>query len=111
MFVSPESAQLQGKGHMGLNLPGWDRYSVWGWDDREACLFAQLWRNDDDSELQPRVWMTPAEGWPATGMPEVLAEWIAQATGSTISTVLEAMAQSAPGSVGESLRAKAAAAA
>jgi hypothetical protein len=42
-----------------LPLRGWDRYSVWGLDQSEATygLYAQLWRNGDDPNENPRRWL------------------------------------------------------
>ncbi len=108
MLVSPEVVQLCGRGQVGLNLAGWDRFSVWGWDGREGELFAQLYRNTDDPRDQPTVWISAAAGWPrSTAAPEVLADWIAAATGADRRAVLLALAESVPH--GERLRALAAA--
>ena len=78
----------------GLNLPGWDDYSVWGWDDREGSLFAQLWRNDDDSGARPRIWISPVMGWPIMKDPAALAEAIATATGCSPDAVADAILES-----------------
>ena len=43
------SDELKTRGRMPLVLPGWDRFSVWGWDGAEGSLFAQLWMNSDNS--------------------------------------------------------------
>ena len=96
MLVAPGVLDLRARGRVALPLDGWDRYSVWGWDDQEHCLFAQLWRNTDDGSDRPRVWITPVAGWPATGLPEVLAGWIAEATGCARRDVLVALAAQAP---------------
>lgn len=90
------AAEIRGRGRMPLFLPGWDDYSVWGWDDMGEYLYAQLWKNIDDSRNQPRVWITPAGRWPVTTSPEVLADQIASATGCPLADVLAAMASSAP---------------
>lgn len=31
-------------GNMALPLPGWIRYSIWAWNDREQCMVAPLWQ-------------------------------------------------------------------
>jgi hypothetical protein len=97
------------RGRMPIDLPGWDYYSIWGWDDQEASLFAQLWRNTDDGGEEPRYWVSSVVGWPVTGLPEVLAGWIAQVTGSDPRDVLHALACGAPDLVAAELRELAAA--
>ena len=109
LLVSPAAAQLRGRGRMPIDLPGWDYYSIWGWDDQEVSLFAQLWRNTDDGGEEPRHWISSVVGWPATGSPEVLAGWIAQVTGSEPRDVLRALARGAPDLVAAELRELAAA--
>jgi len=97
---------------LGVNAPerGWDDYSVWGWDPQEGTLFAQLWRNTDDSGDPPQHWITPAYGWPETGSPAELAARIASVTGSALRDALLALAQCAPELVAAELRALAASA-
>jgi hypothetical protein len=49
-------------GHRGLQLPGWDRYSIWGVDPVWGTLFAQLWRNPADGAPlpeEPEAWIMP----------------------------------------------------
>jgi hypothetical protein len=89
---------------VALYLPGWERYSIWGWDGREGSLFAQLWRNTDDRDAEPSIWITTLTGWPAVREPEVLAEWVSSATGCRLPDVLLAMAAHAPGSLSGHLR-------
>lgn len=95
MLVSPEAVYMRQIGKAPLNLPGWERYSTWGWDSRDGELYAQLYRNSDDPRDMPRVWISTAAGWPqSTAVPEVLAGWIARATGAADSGVLAALADS-----------------
>jgi hypothetical protein len=95
MLVSPEAAIMQNIGRSALDLPGWEDFSVWGWDARDGELYAQLWRNTDDPRDMPRVWISTSAGWPrSTAMPELLAGWIAEATGEDKAAVLQAMATS-----------------
>jgi hypothetical protein len=109
MLVSPEAAFMSRIGKAPLNLPGWERFSTWGWDSRDGELYAQLYRDTDDPRDMPRVWISSSAGWHgSTGMPEVLAEWIAEATGAANSEVLEVLADSL-GSHGTRLRELAAA--
>jgi hypothetical protein len=47
-----------------FGLPGWERYSTWGLDTPlgradDAYLYAQLYRNTDDPNSRPRIWITP----------------------------------------------------
>jgi hypothetical protein len=47
-----------------LAMPGWESYSTWGRDEplglsEHAYLYAQLYRNSDDPDGAPRVWITP----------------------------------------------------
>jgi hypothetical protein len=100
-------------GRKGLDLDGWGDLSVWGWDDRAASLFAQLWPDadgdeDDDAEDQPpAIWITPGGQWDATGSPAVLAAWIAAATGKPLPDVLLAMTCNVPEEIAGPLRAQA----
>lgn len=106
MLVEPGVTQI---GRRGLELDGWGDLSVWGWDSQTGTLFAQLWRDrpdDEDDDERPEIWISPPV-WETTGQPAVLAGWIAEATGSSVSAVLRAMAQSALGQVGEALIAQA----
>ena len=47
-----------------FDMPGWEEYSTWGLDAprgraEHAYLYAQLYRNTDDPDDRPRVWITP----------------------------------------------------
>jgi hypothetical protein len=47
-----------------LHLEGWDRRSVWGYDEGTQLYFAQLWRNTDNDADPPTFWLgfrPPAE--------------------------------------------------
>lgn len=48
-------------GRKGFAMPGWEDYSVWGYEEG-AGFWAQLWRNADDPDAGPRIWITPARG-------------------------------------------------
>jgi hypothetical protein len=109
MLVSPEAVYMQRIGRAPLSLPGWERFSIWGWDRRDGELYAQLYRNSDDPRGMPRVWISTSAGWPrSTASPEILAGWIARAIGAADSEVLAALADSL-GSHGARLRELAAA--
>jgi hypothetical protein len=109
-YVSSAAARLRDHGRMPLVLAGWEDYSVWGWDEQEGTLFAQLWRNTDDSGDPPRHWITPVYGWPETGSPVELAARIAAMTGCALRDALLALAQCAPELAAAELRARATAA-
>jgi hypothetical protein len=95
---------------MVLLLPGWDKYSVWGWDAAGAHTFACLWRNTDDPGMPPAIRIRPGEARndgaclirpvQAGG----LAELIARATGTSVRDVLQAMAGGAPRELQNQLR-------
>jgi len=107
VYVSPAVAGLRDRGRMPLVLAGWDDYSIWGWDEQEGSLFAQLWRNADDSGDPPRHWITPVYGWPETGSLPELAARIAAVTGCVLRDVLLALARCAPALADTELRARA----
>lgn len=44
-----------------FNMPGWENYSTWGYDTGLACLYAQLYLNQDDRDGRPRIWITPPQ--------------------------------------------------
>ena len=88
-----------------LPLPGWEQASVWGWDIAEGSLFAQLYLNGDDGGDEARIWITTLTGWPATADPQELAEWISDVTGGSMAEALIALANQAPGRMGDDLRA------
>ena len=98
-------------GRRGLDLDGWGDLSVWGWDNQAGTLFAQLWRDrDDEDEVDeddedPDIWISPP-AWVVTDQPLVLANWVAEATGSRLTAVLTAMARSVPGELGDVLMAQ-----
>jgi hypothetical protein len=41
----------------GLDLPGWEDQSIWGYDEGIGSFFAQLWRNGSRSD-DPEVWLS-----------------------------------------------------
>ena len=95
---------------MALLLPGWGRYSVWGWDPTGGHLFARLWRNNDRPDMPPAIRVGPVNpykggiGSPGTVRVEDMAELIARATGTDVRAVLLAMAAGAPQALQNQLR-------
>jgi hypothetical protein len=64
-------------------LPGWDRRSIYGWDEHTASWYAQLWRNDlpDDPVADaPHIGFGPLYGQ-QIGDVSLLIRLISQATG------------------------------
>jgi hypothetical protein len=81
-----------------LELAGWDYQSIWGWDPAEESLYAQLTRNESDIEADaegPEIWLSPP-AFPRMTHPAVLAEAIAEATGTEAAIVRAAMNDSLP---------------
>jgi len=37
-----------------INLPGWSDQSIWGYDPTLECYWAQLWRDEDNTDA-PRI--------------------------------------------------------
>ncbi|MFE9424381.1 hypothetical protein ACFYNO_15585 [Kitasatospora sp. NPDC006697] len=40
-------------------MPGWDRYSTWGYEVGLGHYYAQIIHNSDDRDAEPRIWITP----------------------------------------------------
>ena len=54
------------EGRNAFGMPGWEQYSMWGLDTplgrtEDAYLYAQLYRNTDDPDDRPRIWITPPQ--------------------------------------------------
>jgi hypothetical protein len=82
----------------GLPLAGWDDYSVWGYDGQSFSYFADLWRNETDSDEDPDVSVSWFTNRREIESPLALAELISARTGAATSAVVRAMAaaRSAP---------------
>lgn len=78
-------------GPQSLLLDGWDRASVWGWDDTTTSLYAYLWPNADDPAKPPAVRIGPDDHTPAITLLPTLAQHIAMATDSNPWDVLMAL--------------------
>lgn len=61
-------------------------------------------QDTDNTDNNPRVSITPVSGWPATGLPEVLAGQIAEATGCSKHDALLALAAQSPARIAARLR-------
>lgn len=84
----PEPESEQRDGVNPLWLPGWESYSTWGWDSGVRSWYAQLYRDSDDRDGPPRVWLDGAQPIPYA---QLLYARIAVATGEALSAVYEAM--------------------
>jgi hypothetical protein len=64
----PKTAARAARGEVGavqaFTLPGWERYSTWGLEEVHGRrdlghMYAQLYRNTDNPNDAPRIWITP----------------------------------------------------
>jgi len=74
-----------------LLLDGWDRTSIWGWDETAGSLYAHLWRNTDDPGKAPAVRIGPGDYTPVITLLTTLSQHIAMATASDPWDVLVAL--------------------
>lgn len=76
-----------------LELAGWRRQSVWGWDPAQQSYYAQLTPDTSDREADsqgPEIWVSPPI-YPTIPDPPTLAREIARATGVPHTVALQAM--------------------
>jgi hypothetical protein len=64
---------------VSLPLDGWDRASIWGWDETTGSLYAHLWRNTDDPARTPTIRIGPDDLTPVITCPVTLTQHIAMA--------------------------------
>jgi hypothetical protein len=79
-----------------LELKGWRRQSIWGWDPVRECYYAQLTpdRSNREADRQgPEILLGPPHG-PAIPDLRGLAEAIAFATGVAVAHARKAMNKS-----------------
>jgi hypothetical protein len=62
-----------------LMLDGWDRSSIWGWDEAVGSLYAHLWRNTNNPAKPPAIRIEPDDHTPAITLLPTLAQYIAMA--------------------------------
>jgi len=67
------------RGPQALPLDGWDRASVWGWDDTTGSLYAHLWHNTHDPSGPPAIRIEPGDYTPTITVLPTLAQYIAMA--------------------------------
>jgi hypothetical protein len=89
--VDETVARIRAHGPAPLLLDGWDRASIWGWDETTGSLYAHLWRNGDDPARAPVIRIGPDDFTPAISFPETLAQHIAMAAGCNPWKVLTAL--------------------
>lgn len=75
--AAPTSGDAPIGGIQPFTMPGWDRFSTWGYEEGLGHFYAQLYRNSDDRDAAPRIWITPPAYVVATV--DELAETIATA--------------------------------
>jgi hypothetical protein len=85
-----------------LWLDGWEKYSTWGFDTGVSSYFAVLYRNTDDPNEQPTVWLSGV--MERYHLAPLLFARIVQATGEPATTVYEAMLADLPGGVPDAYR-------
>lgn len=49
-----------------FHATGWEKYSTWGYEEALGHFYAQLYRNSDDRNAEPRIWITPPRCAPRT---------------------------------------------
>src|SRR5437764_13133192 len=86
-------ARVRAHGPAPLPLDGWDKTSIWGWDETTGSLYAHLWRNTDDPAKQPGTRIGPDEYTPVIALATTLALHIAMATAADPWRVIARMAQ------------------
>ena len=77
--VDETVARVRACGPVPLPLDGWERASIWGWDEATGSLYAHLWRNTDDFARPPTIRIGPDDLTPAIAFCATLAQHIAMA--------------------------------
>jgi len=91
--VDETVARVRAHGPAPLPLDGWDRTSIWGWDETTGSLYAHLWRNGDDPAKPPAIRIGPDDFTPAITFAATLAQHIAMAVDCDPWDVLTALHQ------------------
>ena len=102
-WLTTDSDRDRYGGRRGLWLPGWDEYSVWGYDRGIGAYFAELHGNDGTADRDARrgIWIL-GRGETGDGRECVVSttRWlaceIAAATGADLAAVVRAMLGIAP---------------
>ncbi|MGW6308768.1 hypothetical protein ACWFRQ_21520 [Streptomyces niveus] len=85
-----------------LELNGWEQYSTWGFDTGVSSYFAVLYRNTDDPDEQPTVWLSGAAE--RYHLAPLLFARIVQTTGEPATAVYEALLTHLPNGVPDACR-------
>ena len=72
-------SQVCARGPVPLALDGWDRASIWGWDETTGSLYAHLRPNDGDPQEPPAIRIALDDFTPAITVLPTLAQYIAMA--------------------------------
>ncbi len=72
-------AWVRAHGPQPLPFDGWDRSSIWGWDEVTGSLYGHLRRNIDDPAMPPIVRIEPGDYMPAITLLPTLSQCIAMA--------------------------------
>ena len=91
--VDETVARVRAHGPAPLPLDGWDRTSIWGWDETTGSLYAHLWRNGDDPARPPAIRIGPDDFTPAIKFAATLAQHVAMAVDCDPWDVLTALHQ------------------
>jgi hypothetical protein len=91
--VDETVALVRAYGPTPLPLDGWDRASIWGWDEATGSLYARLWRNGDDPAKPPAIRIGPDDFTPAITFAATLAQHVAMAVDCDPWDVLTALHQ------------------
>ena len=84
-------ARVRTRGPVPLPLDGWDRASIWGWDETTGSLYAHLWCNTDDPAKPPTIRIQPDDHTSTPEFPAALAQHIAMAVDQDPWDVLTAL--------------------
>src|SRR5262249_6352098 len=91
--VDETVARVRAHGSAPLPLDGWDRTSIWGWDETTGSLYAHLWRNGDDPAKPPAIQIGTDDFTPAITFAATLAQHIAMVVDCDPWDVLTALHQ------------------
>ena len=70
-------ARVRARGPQPLPLDGWNRASIWGWNETIGSLYAHLWRTTDDPAEPPAITIGPDDYTPAITLLPTLAQHVA----------------------------------
>jgi hypothetical protein len=77
--LDQDVARMRTRGPQPLALDGWDRASIWGWDETTSSLYADLRPNGGDPHEPSAIRIAPDDFTPAITVLPTLAQYIAMA--------------------------------